>query len=249
MTQTHTKNDSGYIDKDGLIALVIIGIVIFALYCVYIFPIWRGPAADMKINAAIDPHGMLSEYTVTFQFVDDMSYSQFLSYTKSQNFSSMVDYEFRTYSDSHGFTIKNDSDKRTITIRTTQPFDPNNATENIRIKKNLDSWEYEDKSILNSSHLPEKYINKLSYTLTIPTNEIASNTLENSTSLLKDGTELTWHIDRNKNPLNPQGNNIAASTIYAKFKVPDPNAIPRIYFIGGVAALLLIGFYLLIRRK
>jgi hypothetical protein len=248
LIKNNVKNESGYIDKEGLIALVIIGIICFALYCAYIFPIWRGPAADVEINAVVDPQGTLSEYRVTLQFVDDLSYSQFLAYTKSQNFPSMVDYEFRTIYDSQYFSIKNDSSARTITIKTIHPFDPNNVTTNIRIKKNQDSWEYEDKSIINSSHLPEQYVNKLTYTLSIPTDEIFSNTLENSTSWWKDGKELIWHIDRNKNPLNPKGDNIATSTIYAKFKVPDPNAIPRIYLIiGGLVILVVI--FLLIRKR
>ncbi|MFA6359008.1 MAG: hypothetical protein WCY09_10220 [Candidatus Omnitrophota bacterium] len=150
MTQNYKKNDSAYLDKDGLIALIIIGVICFALYCIYIFPIMRGPAADMEIHATVDPHGTLSEYIVKLQFVDDMSYSQFLTSINSQNFKSIVDYEFRTMSDIQYFTIKNDSSSRTISIISTRQFDPNNVTTNIRIKKNQDSWEYEDKSILDS---------------------------------------------------------------------------------------------------
>ena len=234
----------------GSLAGLIFLILIFgSLYLLVMYPQIRGPAADVEVNAVLTPSGLLSEYQVTFQFVDDMSYSQFLLYLNSQKFVSMNDYETRTIADKQSISIQNDSSSRTIRITAKQPFDPNNVTTTIRLNKYPDSWEFIDNSIVNSSYLPEKYLNKFTYNLAVPTDLINANTLENSSSWWMDGKQLTWHINRNKNPLNPLGDNIASQTIYAKFKVPDQNTIPRIYFIiiGGLIILAVI--ILVVKRR
>ena len=239
MKQNHKKNDSAKGDIANLAAVVFV-IVIFALsYLFVVYPSMRGPAADMEVNAEIGPTGDLSQYKVTLQFVDDLSYSQFLSELKTKNISSVNDYEFRTFSTSQFFTLKNDSSSREIIIEAKVPFDPNNNTMNIRVKKTPDFWEYEDKSVIDSSHISEKYINKLTYTLTTPSKVIYANILDNSSIFLSDGIKLTWHIDRDKNPLNPTGNNIASPTIYAKFEVPEENLFPKILIVIGVGIIIL----------
>ena len=248
MKENHTKNEIA--NSDTVTIILVIALILFggSYYLFTLYPLMRGPAADMEVNAAIEPNGALSLYQVKFQFVDDLSYSQFLSYLDSQKFDSITNYESRTFSTSHSFSITNDSTTRTVIIKARQPFDPNNSTVNIRVKKNQDSWEYEDKSIINSSHLPEKYINKLTYTLTIPSELIYANTIDNSSIWWSGEKELTWQINRNKNPLNPLGNNIPSPTIYAKFEVPEQNAIPRVVIILCAGILILIGLIYFIRR-
>jgi hypothetical protein len=129
------------------------------------------------------------------------------------------------------------------------PFDPNQATSNIRINKNQDYWEYSDVSIVNSSHLPEKYINKLTYQLTIPSELIEANTLENSSGFLSNEKVLTWRIDRDKNPLKPLGDNVASPKISARFKVPEQTSFPLIPIVLGAVVLIVLGAYVLSRRN
>jgi len=242
-------NDSADFDMGQLAGLIFLILIFCGLYLFVMYPQMRGPAADVEVNTVVNPSGLLSEYQVTFQFVDDMSYSQFLSYLYSQKFATMNDYVTRSIADKQSILIQNDSSSRTIRITAKQPFDPNNVTTTIRLNKYPDSWEFIDNSIVNSSYLPEKYLNKFTYNLAVPTDLINANTFENSSSWWMDGKQLTWHIDRNKNPLNPSGDNIASQTIYAKFKVPDQNTIPRIYFIiiGGIVILGLI--VIIMRRR
>lgn len=239
------QHDFADIDVVGLVVVILI---LGALYYFFMFPPLRGPAADMEVSTAIEPNGDISQYKVTMQFVDDLSYTQFLSFLNTQKIPSINDYEFRTFSSSQPFLVTNNSNDKSVTIEAKTPFDPNNMTMNIRIKKYSEFWEFEDKSIINSSHLPEQYINKLTYTLTIPSKLIYANTLDNSSIPLSEGKKLTWHIDRNKNPLNPKGDSIASPTIYAKFKPPEQNPVPVVPILIGIGVLGVVAFILIIRR-
>jgi len=239
--------DSGELDLGRIIGILII-IAFFAWAYLSIFPYIRGPAADMNVNVKVDPTGNISQYSVVLQFADSMSYSKFLSDLKSNNIQSVNDYEFRTFSSSQLFTLDNDSKNQKISLNALTPFDPNKETSNIRITKNQDYWEFQDLSIINSTHLPEKYINKLTYSLTVPSKLIEANTLENSTVLLSNENVLTWHMDREKNPLNPLGENIASPIIFARFEVPEQNSFPIIPVAIGVVIAVLVMVFIIHRR-
>src|SRR5208337_2569028 len=105
------------------------------------------------------------------------------------------------------FSISNDSANQKITIKTVGPFDPNTVTTFMHLNMSQNYWEFSDDSVSGSSFLPEKYINKVTYTLTIPSEIIDATTLDNSTDWIHGNKQLTWTMDQNKNWFNPKGEN------------------------------------------
>jgi len=152
-----------------------------------------------------------------------MNYSSFLSDMKGANINAD---ELRATSVPDSFTITNDSVNKKITISAIGPFDPNSMTLFMRLTRTQDYWEFEDNSINSSSFLPEKYIDKLTYTLTIPSNIIDATTLDNFSVLFSNEKQLTWTIDQDKNWFNPKGDNYDPPRIYAKFQVFEPTSHP-----------------------
>lgn len=242
-------DDSAYSDAtSGIIVFLILLVIGGGWYLFHMYPDIRGPASDMEINVKIDPHGNISQYSVVLQFVDSSSYSKFITELSSKKIPSLTDYEFHSITSTDTFKLINDSTNNKLTIESRDPFDPNQVCSEIKINKYTDYWEYIDTSVVNSSYIPEKYINKLTYSLTIPSALIEANSLENSTPLLSTEKVITWRMDRNKNPLNPAGEKIDTQTIYVKFAVPDPNQFPIIpVVVGGIVLLIIIGL-LIIRR-
>jgi hypothetical protein len=199
----------------------------------------------MTINTRIDPTGNISYYSIDLQFGDDMSYSNFLSDAKGKDLSV---YELRATTAPNMFTITNDSANRKITITAIGPFDPNSATSFMHVIKTQNYWEFDDGSINSSSFLPGNYINKLTYTLTIPSDIIDATTLDNSSVWFSNEKQLTWTMDQDKNWFNPKGDNLDPPRIYVKFQVPEPSSFPWAG-IGITAAVAVILGFVLLRRS
>lgn len=232
--------DSGKSDNAQFIGYLILAVILLAIYLFVWFPQIRGPATDMTITIKIDPNGNISKYSAEIQFEDTPSYVQFLNDLKSPTSKTMKDYLLRDISSPELFRITNDSTNNKITIVSSTPFDPNQIFSYVRITKSQNYWEFKDSSIINSSYIPEKYVNKLTYSLTIPSKIIYANTIDNSSSFFFPNEKtLKWTNDKNKNPLNPVGNNIGSPEIYVKFEIPEPTDYTRIIILG-IAALIVI---------
>jgi hypothetical protein len=242
--------ESGKSDNGQIIAILFFIIIIGGLYFFVWFPQIRGPATDLTSTVKIDPNGNISKYSIELQFVDSQSYTQFLQELNSPNRKTINEYVFRDILSPELFKIKNDSSNNKIVISSQSSFDPNNVFTHVKLIKYQDYWEFEDSSIVNSSYIPEKYVNKLTYTLTIPSKIIFANTIDNSSSFyFPNEKTLTWTIDKNKNPLNPFGENIGSPKIYVKFGVPEPTDYSRIIIIGVVIIICVILTIMFLRRN
>lgn len=242
--------ESGKSDNEQLIGILLVIAIVAGLYFFVWYPQIRGPATDMTTTVKIDPTGNISKYSVEMQFVDSQSYSQFLQELNSPNKKTIRDYVFREISSPESFIIKNDSANNKITIVSQASFDPNKVFAHVRVIKNQDYWEFEDSTIVNSSYIPEKYINKITYTLTIPSKLIYANTIDNSSSFfIPNEKTLTWTIDKNKNLLNPFGENIGSPKIYVKFEVPESTDYSRIIIIGVLILIFGVLVILYLRRN
>ena len=231
---------------DETIIKIILLLIIGAVIWYYAFPYVRGPAADISIKTKIDTTGNISAYSIEMQFPDDMSYSSFLSNMKGANMSA---YELRATSRPNSFVLTNDSANKKITINAIGPFDPNSTTSFMRLTKTQDYWEFEDTSVNSSSFLPENYINKLTYSLTIPSDILDTTTLDNSSVLFSKEKQLTWTMDQDKNWFNPKGDNYNPPRIYAKFQVPEPANFPWVPIGIGAIVAVIIGLFILQRRR
>lgn len=242
--------ESGKSDNGQIIVILFFILIVGGLYYFVWFPQIRGPATDLTSTVKMDSNGNISKYSIELQFVDSQSYTQFFQELNSPSRKTISEYMFRNITSPDLFKIKNDSSNNKIIISSQSPFDPNKVFTQVKLTKNQDYWEFEDSSVINSSYIPEKYVNKLTYTLTIPSKIINANTLDNSSSFFFPNEKtLTWTIDKNKNLLNPFGEKIGSPKIYVKFEVPGPTDYSRIIIIGILIVICVIIALIFLRRN
>jgi len=234
------------IDAQG-IAIIFIGMVLAGFILTVILPPFfqaiRGPSTDFTINTVIDYEGNVSEYSVTIVLPDTYSYDKFAKYSYSQNYGTIKEYILRGFSDKQIFDYNYDPKKNTITLKSTDTFDPNSITNIIHIQKNGREWRFEDESFASEYFIPEEYINKLTYKLTLPSDVLNSNA--DSQGGIFSPT-LTWNIDRHKETVLVSNNMPSVPIFYANASAPEIAEIPGFGII--VTIIGLICSFLIIKR-
>jgi len=178
---------------------------------------------------------------------DKYSYDKFLLYVNSQGYSTIREYFLREISPSQIFEYEYDPKDLTVTFWVAQPFDPNTATNTIRIIKQEDRWRYEDSSFEGEYFIPDYFINSVTYKLDCPT-EIRNTNADKQGKFLW-ANRLTWTIDRNKDAVGSSTLKAVIPTFYANVTTPE---VPEVIVVPGFGPLVtFIGILViaLLKRK